>query len=59
MGFQKLISIMNGSTLKIRWTPHLDKTTKAYIFFIIIFIYIQVVQCLAPLSFLIDPCNEC
>jgi len=42
----------------------LDKTTKAYIFIIIIIIIIiiinmQAVQCLAPLTFLIDPCNEC
>jgi hypothetical protein len=51
---------MNGSTLKIRWTSPLDKTTKAYIFIIIIiFIYMQAMQCLTPLSFLIDPCNEC
>jgi hypothetical protein len=43
---------------KFAGLPPLDKTTKAYIFIIII-IYMQAVQCLAPLLFLIDPCNEC
>jgi hypothetical protein len=36
----------------------LNKTTNAYYYYYY-FIYMQDVQWLAPLSFLIDPCNEC